>query len=310
MPSSFALIVAVLVATTLLLTGALLQFGSDAAERARIRSRNALAEAERRDRRLVNRLDAALQRTGPGAQLAAHLAGGGVALAPVIFLALGIAAMVTTYLVVASVLPTWLAVPAAAGAGYGTLQVVERQRRRRREKFISQLPDVARLISNGSQAGLSLLSALEVAQNDLDDPAGEELAHVASQIRLGQPLEKALEAMARRMPSRDVGVLVSTLIIQQRAGGDVVEALSDLAATLESRRDTAREVKVMLVGAVFTSYVIPFLVIGLLLLLNLTSPGALDEMVSSLAGRLVLAIAGIMTTVGYLMIRRITRTEL
>lgn len=310
MRSSFVLIVVVLFVTTVLLAGALTQFASDAAERARIRSRNALAAAERRDRRLVSRLDAALQRTKPGSQLAAYLAGGGVSMPPVVFVALNVALSVVAYFAVAAVLPVWLALPAALGAVYASVRLVERQRRRRRERFINQLPDVARLISNGSQAGLSLLRALELAQADLDAPAGEELDVVASQIRLGQPLDRALSEMTRRMPSRDVGVLVSTLVIQQRAGGDVVEALSDLAETLEARRDTAREVKVVLVGAVFTSYVIPFLVIGLLLLLNLTSPGALDQLVSSLAGQAVLVVAGTLTTIGYLLIRRITRTEL
>lgn len=86
-------------------------------------------------------------------------------------------------------------------------------------------------------------------------------------------------------------------------------ALTDLSAALEARRQTARDVRVMLVGAVFTSYVIPVLVLGLLLLLNATSPGALDELTSSLFGRVVLLVSGGLTTLGYVMIRRITKVE-
>jgi tight adherence protein B len=303
-------ILAALVATTLLAVAGIGQLAAASGERAAIRSRNALAEAERRDRKLLNRIDAALRRTEPGAWLATYLTGGGVTWTPTAFLALNAVAGAAAYVVVRSVMPTWVALPAAAGGVYAVWWYVERQRRQRRDKFIAQLPDVARLISNGSQAGLSLLSAIELAQNDLDEPAATELRRVASQIRLGQTLDGALAELTRRMPSRDVGVLVSTLVIQQRAGGDLVEALSDLALTLQSRRDTAREVKVMLIGAVFTSYVIPFLVVGLLLLLELTSPGALEDMVAGLLGRIVLIVAGAMTAIGFLIIRKTTRIEL
>ena len=303
-------IIAGLAVTTLLVVAAISQLAADSAERRAIRSRNALEAAERRDRRLLNRLEAAFRRTEPGERLSTYLIGGGVEWSPLTFLALSAAGALAAYVVMSQLLPVWVAVPAGIGGGCGPWWYVERQRRQRRDDFIAQLPDVARMISNGSQAGLSLLSAIELAGSDLDEPAGTELRRVASQNRLGHSIEDSLRDLVRRMPSRDVGVLVSTMIIQQRAGGDLVQALADLARTLQARRDTAREVRLMLVGAVFTSYVIPFLVIGLLLLLNLTNPGALDDLVSSLVGRVVLVVAGVRTAIGYLMIRRTTRIEL
>ena len=49
---------------------------------------------------------------------------------------------------------------------------------------------------------------------------------------------------------------MTTLIIQQRAGGDTVRALSELGSTLEARKDLLREIRTMLSGAVFTSYLV------------------------------------------------------
>lgn len=298
-----------LFATTALAVAGLSQFAADATERANIRSRNALEVAEQRDRRLRVRVDAAFRRTALGHKVENHLVGAGVTTLPLVFVLAMAAAGVAAFVLVRTSLPLWMAVPAGVGSAYGLWWYVERIRRKRRERFLTQLPDVARMISSGSQAGLSLLSAIELAAGDLDDPAGEELQRVATQIRLGQNLDTALAALVERMPSRDVGVMVSTLVIQQRAGGDVVAALTDLSAALEARRQTARDVRVMLVGAVFTSYVIPVLVLGLLLLLNATSPGALDELTSSLFGRVVLLVSGGLTTLGYVMIRRITKVE-
>ncbi len=299
---------------TLFLTTALAVFGiaqlaSDASERSHIRDRNALAAAERSDRRLSNRLDRAFRRTRLGATIDNHLAGGGVHWRPLTFLAFSVAAAIAAFVLVDAVLPLWMSAPAGVGGGYAVWAFVERARRKRKERFLGQLPDIARMIASGSQAGLSLQSALELAASDLDEPAGEELQRVATQVRLGQNMETALRDMVARMPSRDVGVMVSTLVIQQRAGGDLVSALSDLSDALESRRQTAREIKVMLVGAVFTAYVIPVLVVGLLLILNLSTPGALEELTSSLLGRVVLVVSGTLILVGYLMIQRITKVE-
>ena len=49
---------------------------------------------------------------------------------------------------------------------------------------------------------------------------------------------------------------MTTLIIQQRAGGDTVRALSELGATLDARKDLLREISTLLSGAVFTSYLV------------------------------------------------------
>ena len=73
---------------------------------------------------------------------------------------------------------------------------------------------------------------------------------------MGQPIEDALEALRDRLPSRELGVLMTTLVIQQRAGGDTVRALNELGHTLEARKDLIREIRTLLAGAVYTSYVV------------------------------------------------------
>ena len=66
---------------------------------------------------------------------------------------------------------------------------------------------------------------------------------------------------------------MTTLIIQQRAGGDTVRALSELGQTLEARKDLLREIRTMLSGAVFTSYLVAGMGAGTIVLINAISPG-------------------------------------
>ena len=112
------------------------------------------------------------------------------------------------------------------------------------------------MLSNGASAGLSMQQAVRMASRELADPAGAELKRVVEEIQVGRPVEDALEALRDRLPSREVAVLMTTIAIQQRAGGDTVRALGELAATLEARKDLRREIKTLLSGVVFTSYVV------------------------------------------------------
>ena len=103
-------------------------------------------------------------------------------------------------------------------------------------------------------------------------------------MRLGQPLDRALERLQERLPSREVAVLMTTIIIQQRAGGDTVRALQELGGTLEARKDLIREIRTVLSGSVFTSYVVAGIGIATIVLMNVFTPGVMREMTSSLAG--------------------------
>ena len=114
---------------------------------------------------------------------------------------------------------------------------------------------------------------------------------VVQETRLGMPLEASLERLRDRLPSREVAVLMTTLIIQQRAGGDTVRALSELGQTLEARKDLLREIRTMLSGAVFTSYLVAGMGAGTILMINAISPGIMRQLTTTLAGLLALTVS-------------------
>ena len=186
---------------------------------------------------------------------------------------------------------------------------VERQRAKRRVAFMDQLPDLARMLSNGTQAGLSIAGAVQMAARELDEPAAGEMAGVVQEMRLGQPLDRALERLQKRLPSREVAVLMTTIIIQQRAGGDTVRALQELGGTLEARKDLIREIRTVLSGSVFTSYIVAGIGIATIVLMNIFTPGVMREMTSSPAGLLALGIAGTLWAVAFVLIRATTKVD-
>lgn len=303
--------------TTLLLLASVLALGLlgiivyvlGAAQRQILADRSALGEPEALSARLIASLERRMRQTGIGRRLAVNLSSAGVGMSALVFLGLCTVAFLSGYAMTALLFPPSVAFVVGASSIGGCFAWVGRRRAQRRFAFIAQLPELARLLSNGAQAGLSLAGGLERAARELDDPAGVELDLVVGELRLGRSLDDALNRLSDRLPSREVGVLMSTLIIQQRAGGDTVRALQDMAETLEARKDTLREVRTLMSGAVFTSYLVSLMGLGTIFLMNAISPGVLTEMTSSLVGLAAFAVAGTLYAFAFVLIRSTTRIE-
>jgi tight adherence protein B len=148
-----------------------------------------------------------------------------------------------------------------------------------------------------------------MASRELADPAGAELKRVIEEMQLGRSVEDALEALSARLPSREVSVLMSTIVIQQRGGGDTVKALGELSSTLEARKDLRREIQTLLSGVIFTSYLVAGIGAGSILLINLMSPGITREMTSTPEGIAGMVVAGALWTVAFVAIKRTTRVD-
>jgi len=260
--------------------------------------------------RLRLSLDASLRRRSFGRRLGNWLQGAGSPLSVA-----DLVLLCVTGTLVATLLASTLTAPLVAFAISATVAavvarlLVERKRGQRQAELVAQLPDVARVLSNGAAAGLSLPAAVELAARELSDPAATEMRIVTQETRLGLSLEASLERLRERLPSREVAVLMTTLIIQQRAGGDTVRALSELGSTLEARKDLIREIRTMLSGAVFTSYLVAGMGAGTILMINAISPGIMRELTTTLIGILALSVSVALYVIAFVLIRRITKVD-
>jgi tight adherence protein B len=285
------------------------QLLSAQSERNALASRSAISQGESRLEQLQGRLDARLRHSRFGSRLALRLTAAGVELGLLGFVLAAGGAALLGFVIARLVLPAWLALVVAAGCVRASWGWVARKQRQRNERFISQLPELARVLSNAASAGLAIRTALDMAAGELDEPAGTEMRFVAEELRIGQSIDGALENLGRRMPSRELGVLVTTIVIQHRTGGSLVTALRDMSDTLEARKDLRREVRTLMSGAVFTSYLVAAMGVGTVVLLNAITPGALHKMTSSFAGQVAFVVAASLYALGFFLIRRTTSID-
>ncbi|MET9256770.1 type II secretion system F family protein [Streptomyces sp. NPDC048182] len=260
-------------------------------------------------RRRFRTLDRRLRRTGLGRRLELRLAATGLDVTPGEFFAYLLAAVAGLWLVGQATLAPFFG-PLAGLLGVAVaVQFLNWQRQKRIEKFINQLPELARILANATQAGLALRTAIGMAAEELEAPAGEELGKVADSLAIGASLDDALGELADRLPSRELVVLVTTLVLANRAGGQVVGALRNLTETLEERKETRREVRTQLSQVNMTSYAVPVLGVGSLFLMNGVKDGALERMTGSPFGQAAVIIAFGLYAIGFVLIRRLSRID-
>ncbi|MFF9123554.1 type II secretion system F family protein [Streptomyces sp. NPDC014889] len=260
-------------------------------------------------RRRFPALDRRLRRTKPGRRLELKLAATGLDVTPGEFLVYMLATVAALWLIGQATLAPFFGPLAGLLGIWAAMQFLNWQRQKRIEKFINQLPELARILANAAQAGLALRTAIGMAAEQLEAPAGEELAKVAHQLALGASMDDALAELADRLPSRELVVLVTTLVLSNRAGGQVVSALRNLTETLEDRKETRREVRTQLSQVNMTSYAVPVLGIGALFLMNGVKAGALDRMTASPIGQGAVIVAFALYAVGFVLIRRMSRID-
>ncbi|MFF8523853.1 type II secretion system F family protein [Streptomyces werraensis] len=260
-------------------------------------------------RRRFPTLDRRLRRTRLGRKLELRLLATGLDVTPGEFSVAMLTAVAGLWLAGQAALAPFFGPIAGLLGVWAALQFLDWQRQKRIERFINQLPELARILANATQAGLALRTAIGIAAEELEAPAGEELAKVANQLAMGASMEDALGELSDRLPSRELVVLVTTLVLANRAGGQVVSALRNLTETLEERKETRREVRTQLSQVSMTSYAVPVLGVGSLFLMNGVKDGALERMTGSTAGQIAVLVAFGMYAVGFLLIRRLSRID-
>ncbi|MEV0601301.1 type II secretion system F family protein [Streptomyces sp. NPDC050315] len=260
-------------------------------------------------RRGFDGLDRRLRGTRFGKRLEIRLAATGLDLTPGTFFAAMVAAVLGLWLLASVLLAPFFGPIAAAAGLWGAFAYLNWQRQKRTERFINQLPELSRVLANATQAGLALRTALAMAAEELEAPAGEELGKVADQLAIGHSIDDALGALAERLPSRELVVLVTTLVLANRAGGTVVSSLRNLTETLEERKETRREVRTQLSQVTATGYVVPLLGLGALLVMNGIWPGALDKITGSVLGQGTILVSLALYALGFFLVRRLGKID-
>jgi tight adherence protein B len=122
---------------------------------------------------------------------------------------------------------------------------VRREQGKRLIRFDDQLSDMLNLMVNGLRAGYSTMQAMEAVSKELPSPICDEFRRVVQEMQLGIPMEVALDNLLRRIPSKDLDLVVTALNVQREVGGNLAEILATISHTIRERVRIKGEIRVM-----------------------------------------------------------------
>ncbi len=195
----------------------------------------------------------------------------------------------------------------AAGGPSAAAWVVTRRRERYRRAVERSVPEVATAIADAISGGRSVRGALAGASSSLEGPAAVELARLAAELELGAATGEALEAMRRRLRSARVDALVTALLSQQGAGGDLAGLMRRLAAAAAERDRVDDEARTATTQARFTGLLVVALPAGATVFAELLEPGFISQVLAEPAAAAMLIMAAALQLVGFAAIRRLGR---
>ena len=140
-----------------------------------------------------------------------------------------------------------------AGVGFFAPRIyVGRLQGRRLTRFDNQLADMLNLMVNGLRAGYSIMQAMEAVSRELPPPISDEFRRVVQEMQLGVPMETALENLLRRIPSRDLDLVVTAMNVQREVGGNLAEILDTISHTIRERVRIKGEIRVLTTQAMMS----------------------------------------------------------
>jgi tight adherence protein B len=297
-------------------TGARMKRDRTAADRMRAVARpQAASSDEHRNagwipQQMVDVADRVVDAGGFGATLEHKLEQGGVPFRAGEFLAAsviaGLGGMIAGFILFTNV---FLALACGIVGAAGPWLFVMYKLNQRTHKLNLQLPDVLNVLASSLRSGHSFLQALDTASKDIPEPAAGEFSRTVAEIRLGRPVDEAMNAMAERVGSENFRWAVLAVNIQREVGGNLAEILDTVASTVRERETLIREVHVLTTEGRLSMYVLTALPILFALYLFSTRGEYVALLYTTRVGLVMSATAIALLAVGFVWFKKIVRID-
>ncbi|MDE2133122.1 MAG: type II secretion system F family protein [Alphaproteobacteria bacterium] len=194
---------------------------------------------------------------------------------------------------------------AAFGAGFGLPRwVLGFLKARREKKFTNEFAAAIDVIVRSVKSGLPTNDALRIVAGEFRDPVGGEFKRLCEAMKLGVTLEQGLKRMHESMPTTEVGFFAIVMTIQQKSGGNLSEALGNLAAVLRDRKRLQGKIRAMSSEAKASAGIIGSLPPGVMAIVYLTTPAYMSVLFTEKVGNLLLAGCVVWMGVGIFVMRK------
>ena len=176
---------------------------------------------------------------------------------------------------------------------------------KRLKSFENGLADAIDMMARALRAGHSMTAAINVVAEQSLEPVRSEFSEVFKQQNFGLPIRDAMAQMMDRVPSQDLRVLVTGILVQKETGGNLAEILDRTANTIRERLKIQGEIRTHTAQGRMTGYILCALPIVMLVVINFLNPGYSKVLVENPTGRMISYVGVALLIIGGLIIRQI-----
>lgn len=194
--------------------------------------------------------------------------------------------------------------------GYaGPKMYLKRAWKNRIKDLDAQVEEAMIYMSNSFKANPALPDAIQDVVNSMGPPITQELSVLLKEYKLGTPLDAALINMQSRVPSRNLQLAVSALIIGRTVGGNIPKILEDIANTIRESFRLERVIDTQTAQGKMQAWVIGMMPIVVIVMFYLMDPELITPLFETIPGYGILAVAALLNLVGVVFILKIIRIQ-
>ena len=197
------------------------------------------------------------------------------------------------------------AVLVACLAAYIPILLLTMKRRKRIAAFNKALPDCIEMMSRSLRAGHSLVASIAIIAEQALEPARMEFGEVYKKQNYGLPFRDALMQLLDRVPSQDLRVLVTGILVQKDTGGNLAEILDRILFVIRERVRIQGEIRIHTAQGRMTGWILCALPIVMLGMINIVNPGYSNVLFTDPIGKKMLYAGVGLLVLGGVIIRKI-----
>jgi tight adherence protein B len=183
-------------------------------------------------------------------------------------------------------------------------------RKRRLKKFVDEFPNAVDVIIRGVKAGMPLGDCLRVIAAESAEPVRGEFRQIVEAQAMGFSTGEAVDRIVERVPIPEASFFAIVINIQQKAGGNLAEALGNLSGVLRDRKKMKGKIKAVSSEAKTSAYIIgslPFFVSGMVWF---TSPKYMELLWTTQTGEIALGGCALWMGIGIVVMKNMINFDI
>lgn len=180
---------------------------------------------------------------------------------------------------------------------------------KRIKEYEMQMVDGLTLLSNGLRAGLSVPQAIGMVVDEMPAPISQEFSVILQQNRIGVPLEECFENLAKRIPTQDNDMFVSSINILRETGGNLAEVFDTIVDVIRERVRLKQKIDTATAQGKFQGMVMAAMPFGILAINSSTDPTIIPKMFSHPLGIAMFVAACVSDAIGMFFIFKIVQIK-